>query len=123
MKKIFSLLLSLLMVISLLPMSATASDVITIVAVNIPKPVAGEPLRWHKTATLQNTDSNYTVYQNAEWYDETEKRYMNQTESFQSGHVYTVEVWLEAKEGYEFDATSTTYYLEAFVNGREAKVS
>ncbi|MBS7299122.1 MAG: S-layer homology domain-containing protein [Eubacteriales bacterium] len=73
MKKFLGVLLSLIMMLSLLPMSVTASDFITRVEVSIPKPIAGEPWRWHKTATTVNKDSNYTVYQNAEWYDETEK--------------------------------------------------
>ncbi len=123
MKKILSVLLSLIMMLSLLPISVTASDVITYVAVNIEKPVAGEPWRWHKTATIAGRDPNYTVYQTAEWYDETEKRYMNQNDTFQPGHIYTVEVWVKAMEGYEFDATSTSYYLEATLNGKKAKVS
>ena len=111
------------MMLSILPMTTMASDFITKVDLNIEKPVAGEPLRWHKTATTVNMDSNYKVYQNAEWYDETEKRYLKQTENFQSGHVYTVEIWVEAKDGYEFDATATAYNLKATVNGKEAKVS
>jgi len=73
MKKILSVLLSLVMILSLLPTTTMASDVITKVELNIRKSVAGEPWRWHKTATTVNKDSNYTVYQNAEWYDETEK--------------------------------------------------
>ena len=73
MKKILSVLLSLVMILSLLPTTTMASDVITKVELNIRKPVAGEPWRWHKTAATVNKDSNYTVYQNAEWYDETEK--------------------------------------------------
>jgi hypothetical protein len=44
--------------------TATASDVITNVYLNIEKPVAGEPLQWHKIATTVNNDSNYKVYQN-----------------------------------------------------------
>ena len=123
MKKFLGVLLSLIMMLSILPITATATDVITKVDLNIEKPVAGEPLRWHKTATTVNMDSNYKVYQNAEWYDETEKRYLKQTENFQSGHVYTVEIWVEAKDGYEFDATATAYNLKATVNGKEAKVS
>lgn len=123
MKKILSVLLSLVMILSLLPTTTMASDVITKVELNIRKPVAGEPWRWHKTATTVNKDSNYTVYQNAEWYDETEKRYMNNNEEFQVGHVYTVEIWTEANDGYEFDATATAYNLKATVNGKEAKVS
>ena len=123
MKKFLGVLLSLIMMLSLLPMTTMASDFITKVDLNIEKPVAGEPLRWHQTATTVNKDLNYKVYQNAEWYDETEKRYMNQTENFQSGHIYTVEIWVEAKDGYEFDATATAYNLKATVNGKEAKVS
>jgi len=64
-------LLSLIMMLSLLPMTTMASDFITKVDLNIPKPVAGEPWRWHKTPTIANSDSNYSVSQNAEWYDET----------------------------------------------------
>ena len=123
MKKFWGVLLSLIMMLSLLPMTTMASDFITKVDLNIEKPVAGETLGWHKTATTVNNDSNYKVYQNADWYDETEKRYMKLTEKFQSGHIYTVEIWVEAKDGYEFDATATAYNLKATVNGKEAKVS
>ena len=123
MKKILGVLLSLIMMLSLLPMTTMASDFITKVDLNIEKPVAGEPLRWHQTATTVNMDSNYKVTKTPNWYDETEKRYMNQTENFQSGHIYTVEIWVEAKDGYEFDATATAYNLKATVNGKEAKVS
>ena len=98
MKKLLGLF-SLIIMLSILPMTTMASDFITNVELNIEIPVAGEPLRWHKTATTINMDSNYKVYQNAEWYDETEKRYMKQTENFQSGHIYTVEIWVEAKDG------------------------
>ena len=69
MKKFWGVLLSLIMMLSLLPMTTMASDFITKVDLNIEKPVAGETLGWHKTATTVNTDSNYKVYQNAEWYD------------------------------------------------------
>jgi hypothetical protein len=48
----------------LVSITATASDVITNVCLNIEKPVAGEPLQWHKIATTVNNDSNYKVYQN-----------------------------------------------------------
>lgn len=123
MKKFLGVLLSLIMMLSLLPMSVTASDFITKVELNIRKPVAGEPWRWHKTATTVNKDSNYTVFQNAEWYDETEKRFMNNNEEFQVGHIYTVQIWTEAKDGYEFDSDAAEYYVTAMVNGKEAKIS
>ena len=123
MKKILSVLLSLIMMLSLFPMSVTASDVITGVELNIPKPVAGEPLRWHITAKTVNKNSNYTVYQNADWYDETEERYMKNTEEFQAGHFYTVQIWTEAKDGYKFDSDAAKYYVTATVNGKKAKIS
>jgi hypothetical protein len=64
MKKIATVLLSLIMMLLLLPMTTMASDFITKVDLNIEKPVAGEPLQWHKIATTVNNDSNYKVYQN-----------------------------------------------------------
>ena len=56
MKKFLGVLLSLIMMLSLLPMTTMASDFITKVDLNIEKPVAGEPLEWHKTAKKSNEE-------------------------------------------------------------------
>lgn len=125
MKKILSVLLSLVMILSLLPTTTMASDVITSIYIkNVMTPIAGTKWQgqWDKS-TMVDKDSNYTVYQQPEWYDETEKRYMEHDESFQLGHIYTVQIWTEAKDGYEFDSDSAEYYVTAMVNGKEAKIS
>ena len=91
---------------------------------NVMTPIAGTKWQgqWDKS-TMVDKDSNYTVYQQPEWYDETEKRYMEHDESFQVGHIYTVQIWTEAKDGYEFDSDAAEYYVTAMVNGKEAKIS
>lgn len=115
MKKILSVLLSLVMILSLLPTTTMASDVITKVELNIRKPVAGEPWRWHKTATTVNKDSNYTVYQNAEWYDETEKPQETPMMSFVDvvkGQYYYDAVMWAAENGITGGTSATTFSPE-----------
>lgn len=112
MKKILGVLLSLVMILSLLPTTTMASDVITKVELNIRKPVAGEPWRWHKTATTVNKDSNYTVYQNAEWYDETEKPQETPMMSFVDvvkGQYYYDAVMWAAENGFTGGTSATTF--------------
>jgi len=36
---------------------------------------------------------------------------MNQTENFQSGHIYTVEIWVEAKDGYALPANPRDFRM------------
>lgn len=125
MKKFLSVLLSLIMILSLVPMTTMASDVITSVdIINVLTPVAGTKWEWQwDKSSMVYKDSGYTVYQQPEWYDETEQRYMNHNETFQAGHIYTVQVWAEVKDGYEFDSTAADYNMKATINGKEAKLS
>ena len=34
--------------------------------------------------------------------------------SHSKGHSYTVQVWVEAKNGYEFDASATAYNMKGY---------
>ena len=125
MKKFLSFLLSLIMILSLMPMTTMASDVITSVdIINVLTPVAGIKWEWQEDkSSMVYKNSNYAVYQQPEWYDETEQRYMKHNEIFQLGHIYTVQVWAEVNDGYEFDSTPTDYNMKATINGKEAKLS
>ena len=125
MKKGLSVLLSLIMILSFVPMYAVATDSITSVEVfNVIKPVAGVKWEWQSNkSSMVSEASGYKVYQQPEWYDETEKRYMDNNEAFQVGHIYTVQIWVEVKDGYEFDSTVTAYNMNATVNGKAAEVS
>ncbi len=125
MKKVLIAALSLIMILSLTPLSVAAARVISTVNVgNVLTPAAGVKWEWQWDKSLMvSEDLGYEVYQQPEWYDETEKRFMNNNEAFQVGHIYTVQIWVEVKDGYEFDSTTTVYYMKATVNGKDAEVS
>lgn len=125
MKKILCMLLSLIMILSLIPATVFASEYIREVYVtNIPVPIAGVKWdsQWDKSEMTYDNLS-YAVFQQPEWYDETEKRFLESNEVFKEGHSYTVQVWVEANDGYEFDASATAYNIKGYINEKEAKLS
>ena len=101
--------------------SNTTAEVIETVAVSdIEPPVAG--LNWDSVASVSK-DEPYTVFRQPEWYDETDKHTMTYGETFKEGHVYTVHVRLDAKEGYEFSSTAADYRMKGTLNGEEATLN
>lgn len=101
------------------PVSLTVLDVnrakatITLTAVNLyinrvtitdlDAPKAGNTPDF--SATLQeNTCNIYTtsVSSGIAWYDHDRQAYLSETDRFQSGHQYSVGVYVQAKPGYEF---------------------
>ena len=125
MKKFFCMLLSLIMILSLIPMAAFASDYIKEVYItNVLEPIVGVKWesQWDKSEMTYD-NSSYAVFQQPEWYDETEKRFLESNEVFKEGHSYTVQVWVEANDGYEFDASATAYNIKGYINEKEAKLS
>ena len=119
MKKFLSVLLSLIMVLSLVPMTAFASDEILVVTVlNIAAPVDGA--EFDRFADIPNGQP-YKIFSQPEWYDETDKRFLETGDTFEDGHIYTVNVWLEANDGYEFKSTTTTTDVKASINGKTAE--
>lgn len=125
MKKFLCALLSLIMILSLIPATVFASEYIRDVYVtNIPVPIAGVKWdsQWDKSEMTYD-NSSYAVFQQPEWYDETEKRFLESNEVFKEGHSYTVQVWVEANDGYEFDASATAYNMKGYINEKEAKLS
>jgi len=125
MKRILNMLLCLIMILSLIPATVFASEYIREVYVtNISIPIAGQKWdsQWDKSEMTYD-NSSYTVFQQPEWYDETEKRFMTPDETFKVGHIYTVQVWVEANDGYEFDASPTAYNIKGYINEKEAKLS
>ena len=125
MKKFICMLLSLIMILSLIPATVFASEYIREVYItNISMPIAGQKWdsQWDKSEMTYD-NSSYAVFQQPEWYDETEKRFLESNEVFKEGHSYTVQVWVEAKDGYEFDASATAYNIKGYINEKEAKLS
>ena len=124
MKKIATVLLSLIMITSIIPTAVFATDYIREVSVtNVLEPIAG--IKWESQwdkSEMTYDNSSYAVFQQPEWYDETEKRFMTPNEVFKVDHIYTVQVWVEANDGYEFDSTVTSYNMKGYINGNEAKL-
>ena len=119
MKKFLSVLLSIIMVLSVVSMTAFASDEILVVTVlNIDAPVDGA--EFDRFADIPNGQP-YKIFSQPEWYDETDKRFLETGDTFEDGHIYTVNVWLEANDGYEFKSTTTTTDVKASINGKTAE--
>jgi len=123
MKRIISFALCLIIALSLVPFSVFAANIIDNVNVfNIEKPIAGKMWQWGE-ATVASSD-NYTVAREEEWYDETDEKFLVNNETFKVGHVYTVHVYLDAKDGYEFATKdAVTPDVTATICGQTAKVS
>lgn len=67
------------------------------------------------SATLQENVCNiYTtsVSSGIAWYDHDRQAYLSETDRFQSGHQYSVGVYVQAKKGYEFPQN-----VQATING------
>ncbi|MBQ3054724.1 MAG: S-layer homology domain-containing protein [Oscillospiraceae bacterium] len=100
--------------------SSTQTPIDTVAVYNLVPPIAGQT--WDSSAVVGD-DEPYTVNGLAEWYDETDKKFLPMNATFQEGHVYTVIVRLDAKDGYAFASTATDYRMEGTLNGMEAKLS
>ncbi|MBQ7950802.1 MAG: S-layer homology domain-containing protein [Clostridia bacterium] len=113
------------MITSIIPTAVFATDYIREVYVtNVLEPIAG--IKWESQwdkSEMTYDNSSYAVFQQPEWYDETEKRFMTPNEVFKVDHIYTVQVWVEANDGYEFDSTVTSYNMKGYINEKEAKLS
>ena len=114
MKKLYTILTVLLLIVVLsASVFAAEPDYIREVFINnIIPPVPGR--LWQGFQPAAFSDAPYIVHGMVEWIDETEDRFMKNNEKFQVGHVYTVQVWVEAKDGYEFDATATEYNMKGY---------
>ena len=119
MKKFICVLLSLALILSLIPTIVFASDIIqSVVVLGIDEPVDGAP--YDRFASLPS-NATYTIFKEPEWYDETDERFLEAGDTFKAGHSYTVSVWLEPNNGYEFASTATTTDVKASINGKTAK--
>ncbi|MBR3995370.1 MAG: S-layer homology domain-containing protein [Clostridia bacterium] len=119
MKKFLCALLSLALILSLIPTIVFASDIIqSVVVLGIDEPVDGA--EFDRFADIPNGQP-YKIFSQPEWYDETDKRFLETGDAFEDGHIYTVNVWLEANDGYEFKSTTTTTDVKASINGKTAE--
>ena len=89
-------------------------------SVEVDEPVAGLDA---EIAFLNKT--NGCVVNNMYWYDITdgERVLLKQTDTFEAGHTYQVEMWLKANDGYYMNTDKDGYLnVNARINGKPAEV-
>ena len=89
-------------------------------SVEVDEPVAGLEA---EIAFLNQTEG--CVVDNMYWYDITdgERVQLKQTDTFEAGHTYQVEVWLEANDGYYMNTDKEGgLNVNASINGKSAEV-
>ena len=82
----------------------------------VDEPVVGD----HPDFTVDETKEYYinAVY----WKDITDNKTLKETDVFQAGHTYELQVWLRANEGYKFNVDSDDWVdITATVGGKEAE--
>ena len=122
-KRIFAFVTALLMLISMLPITAFAATEISTVAITgIDAPVAGATPDYTASvsegAYLDAANNSANYYKNGiMWYDETDDWYVSTNEAFEEGHVYSVTAHVNADSNGNFvfsDGVSMT------INGKTA---
>ena len=119
MKKVLAVFLNLIMILSLVSITVFAADeILAVIVLNIDAPEDGA--EFDRFADIPNGQP-YNIFSQPEWYDETDKRFLEMGDSFEAGHIYTVNVWLEANDGYEFKSTDSKTDVTASINGKTAE--
>ena len=94
------------------------SAVVSTANVELCPPVAGAQRDLSPKVGKQNFTAN-----SVDWYDVTESRFMEQGELFQNGHHYTVQVWLEIDDGFQFNNDNIIPLVKGTLNGNPAPVT
>ena len=119
MKRLLTALLCLVLLIGLLPAAVFAATTVSSISItDLTSPTAGST---PDTAVTFNT--NGVMLYAIDWYDATAKRFLESSDTFILGHVYEVQLWVEARSGYEFSyIDSRTPNVTATVNSKTATV-
>ncbi len=120
MKKIFCLMLCVILIGVMTPIAVFAATTVNSVEViNVAEPIDGNGI-FPGAGMGGNGYTFYTV----DWYNETDKKFMSIGDKFEADKIYRVDVWVEAKSGYEFRCVNdNTPNVSATINGKTAKVS
>lgn len=119
-KRILTLLLCLMLMLSLFPVTALAVTTIGSLSItDVPTPRPGNPIPTGVTVETTGTELDSVI-----WYDETAGKFVySGSDYFIGDHVYKLEVWVAAKSGYEFAYTNSyTPKVTATVEGKTATV-
>ena len=104
MKKLFALLLCIATLLVCLPTTVFAVTTISSLEIaDLPEPRPGNPIPVSVTINTPGAEL-YSV----EWYDVTANKWVySGSDYYIEGHVYKVNIWVEAKSGYEFRYTNS----------------
>lgn len=121
-KRILSMLLCLALLLAVLPGTAqAATEISTISLGGLNYPDAGQTSS-ACSAFIANTKgiSFYAV----DWFDRTADRFLEASDTFQAGHAYSVQIWVEADSGYTFKCVNdSTPGVTATIDGQELEVT
>lgn len=122
-KRVLSILLCLILCCSLLPVTALAAEKITSVSLTVTAPAHGSLPTYTAacgSGSYQVNTTNIGGFTNGiKWYDESAQRQMDSSsDTFVSGHNYTVTIWLEPTDPDNSAFASPT----AAVNGNSASI-
>ncbi len=120
-KKTLSVVLALVMIISMFviaPITASAEVEISSIEIdNVIEPQVGA----HPFAQA-GLPTNVTLHE-LDWYNETDNRWMEDTDTFELGKEYSVKIFLQANSGYEFPVKGSMPDVAVTINGKEAIVT
>ena len=126
MKKFIALIISVIMIFSVMPLSAFAAEILSVIEIgDISEPVPGQTpdyvatygSGYNFTTTFDNQNMNYGIA----WVDITTgtAKSMTSTDVFQVGHKYRVAVVVKAQSGYLFSKTDNfTTSVAGRINGK-----
>ena len=118
-KRLLCIVICITLCISVLPLTAWAATQISSVTItNVPTPFAGSQVPVSATVNTAGAEL-YSM----DWYDKTAGRFLESTDHFIENHVYEVQLWVEAKSGYEFRTNGAAPNVAATVVGKTAKVT
>jgi len=118
-KRLLCIVICITLCFSVLPLTAWAATQISSVTItNVPTPYAGSKVP--VAATVNTTGAQFY---SMDWYDKTAGRFLESTDYFTENHVYEVQLWVEAKSGYEFRTNGAVPNVAATVGGKTATVS
>ena len=127
MKKFIALIISVIMIFSVMPLSAFAAEILSVIEIgDISEPVPGQTpdyvatygSGYNFTTTFDNQNMNYGIA----WVDITTgtAKSMTSTDVFQVGHKYRVAVVVKAQSGYLFSKTDNfTTSVAGRINGKK----
>ena len=126
MKKFIALIISVIMIFSVMPLSAFAAEILSVIEIgDISEPVPGQTpdyvatygSGYNFTTTFDNQNMKYGIA----WVDITTgtAKSMTSTDVFQVGHKYRVAVVVKAQSGYLFSKTGNfTTSVAGRINGK-----